>query len=107
MTNELKPCPFCGGPARVWLEGDGPTYQHVWCNNTVSCGANIDAPDPAISAVESWNTRTEAAAEIKRLREALADIGMHGCAGRIDKDSVPSMIARAALKGDSHEHTDG
>lgn len=28
---ELKPCPFCGGTAKIWHDPDGPGYSYVEC----------------------------------------------------------------------------
>ena len=70
MTDELKPCPFCGGKAEMLGEDDG-MYQVV-CPN---CAANIDNYDDEKEvAAKKWNKRKiedAQAAEIKRMREAL------------------------------------
>lgn len=61
MSNELKPCPFCGGEAR--LIGHYP-YSITCCNcraTTVIC----NTPDDAIDA---WNGRVQPEFEYFELR---------------------------------------
>lgn len=65
MTDELKPCPFCGSPARLL---GGPMAQEtysVWCSgparHSMDYGFNREV------AVESWNTRAYAAPRVKPL----------------------------------------
>ncbi|MBR2562477.1 MAG: Lar family restriction alleviation protein [Eubacterium sp.] len=54
---ELKPCPFCGGEAK--LEDLGFPH-HVYCTN---CGARITGrgfgEDGEADAIKKWNMRKE------------------------------------------------
>jgi|GEM_PF-2205940 Isopropylmalate/homocitrate/citramalate synthases len=54
MSEVLKPCPFCGAPARLW--GDG---ERVECSARPSCcwGWFEDTVTKA-GPVKSWNYRT-------------------------------------------------
>ena len=52
MTDELRPCPFCGGEAEILPEGD---YHEVTC---VECGT-FRQGHTYQDAVEAWNRRTE------------------------------------------------
>ena len=63
VTTKLKPCPFCGGPAKVF------GTNMVGCEDVNGCGGNVDfghwvgyADDgtPAINyVIEQWNKRTQ------------------------------------------------
>jgi Lar family restriction alleviation protein len=55
-TNELKPCPFCGGEAREdeTILKHGTTYS-VYCDD---CGAEITRFNIK-EAIEAWNRRAE------------------------------------------------
>ena len=66
MTEQLKPCPFCGGEAVMLGEDDG-MYQCV-CRNCESVqGGFYDFPEEAAFA---WNTRPLEDALQKELDEA-------------------------------------
>ena len=53
---ELKPCPFCGGKARIMLEEEDlpdTSFHNVYC--TV-CGAQFWVKSKS-EAIEAWNRR--------------------------------------------------
>lgn len=52
---ELKPCPFCGGSARV-LELNG-FYQHTHFVSCDTCNAAGDTRETEEAAIEAWNRR--------------------------------------------------
>ena len=61
MSNELKPCPFCGskpdGPH--YSDGYGDHYEpHYWieCSNA-ACSANMELPAPEEFIIFAWNNR--------------------------------------------------
>lgn len=81
MSEELKPCPFCGGPA-IHNDGGNSTYGRLWW--AVGCeeclveirdrelwaeGAKLDPAYPPKECFTRWNARHDA--EIKELRAKL------------------------------------
>ena len=80
MSDDLKPCPFCGGKAEhsIGKTGDGKPWHYVEC---VDCGATGPTPsyaDHNIAVIEcraeAWNTRAE---RIKELEAKLAKAVEH------------------------------
>ena len=66
MSEKLKPCPFCGGKARleaIDFDDDYPTNlsEAIWWVMCTKCGAHTDeysTPTEA-EAIAAWNTRAE------------------------------------------------
>lgn len=54
VTNELKPCPFCGGEAEFVLEGF--VVGRVRC---IFCRISQVILQPKNEAIKSWNKRNE------------------------------------------------
>ena len=60
MSEELKPCPFCGGEdiylKEVDLDFAFSTYYHVRC---LTCNCNLDSIQNTSKskAIEAWNRR--------------------------------------------------
>lgn len=53
MKTELKPCPFCGGEAKLMGLERFKEYR-VYCHD---CGVRTDDFYPKHRAVEAWNRR--------------------------------------------------
>ena len=53
---ELKPCPFCGGKARYFMDTlvYGPPQHIAYCTK---CGGRTHGLDSKEEAIESWNKR--------------------------------------------------
>jgi len=76
MTDELKPCPFCGGEAelRSW---SWPYVRYQVRCSACKCQARARMASEA-EAIAAWNTRqsttSDALAAMREAREALADV---------------------------------
>lgn len=75
MTDELKPCPFCGGDAKIKCGEIVNRYNtavyrhyHVEC---MSCGVDTRYFDTEADAIEAWNLRAERTAKIRQTVEEL------------------------------------
>lgn len=56
MSEELKPCPFCGGKNLYrHKDSDGLGQTWVWC---ADCGASGPVKEERSHAIEAWNRRT-------------------------------------------------
>ena len=60
MSDELKPCPFCGSTPK-YLYNPAYDVHCIWCPNKL-CGVrpDVDSHVSKDQAVENWNKRAEA-----------------------------------------------
>ena len=84
MSEELKPCPFCGGEARECLTHlPAGWFDSIECTK---CGASTDGYPPPNDAIAAWNTRAALAtpqpAEAWGMVEALPAVPVTLVAGR-------------------------
>ena len=56
---DMKPCPFCGGEARIWKDG---SYWSAMCDKPFC--ALLGAYDTEDEAIAAWNARAERACEL-------------------------------------------
>lgn len=54
----IKPCPFCGSPAKLWggENINGGPYYYVCCCN-MNCGGSQFGEETKEKAIEKWNRR--------------------------------------------------
>jgi len=102
MTDELKPCPFCGGKAELHMQNstDPNSFWFIRCSNDECLiDTELDGRDVIIKC---WNTRHNSD-EIKRMRNLLEDvvnaldlsdsaIEMHGPLGTEPSELVKSVL---------------
>jgi Lar family restriction alleviation protein len=55
LERELMPCPFCGGTARLVIEGE---IGHEYCFVLCPCGACGPGKATLVQAAQAWNVRT-------------------------------------------------
>ena len=57
MSDNLKPCPFCGGEAELVTNMQ---FDAVWCEcQNDDCGAELIGQRTKIDAINNWNRRTQ------------------------------------------------
>ena len=56
MIVELKPCPFCGGEAKVIRYGNGRQSSIVGCTE---CHCTLESNESEWNTGHHWNTRVE------------------------------------------------
>ena len=62
MTEELKPCPFCGGEAETFNPFDN--IAGTWCVICCECACASGFEQTETEATEAWNTRAERTCEV-------------------------------------------
>lgn len=68
VIGDLKPCPFCGGKARLSAFGEG---VNIWAAVCVGRGCKCYSPvlNSRAEAIEKWNRRASGEAAEKALEE--------------------------------------
>ena len=99
MSDELKPCPFCGGKAE-WRSG-GPGCSWITCT---SCPA--ETADGSIRRIRDvWNTRTNSIPSPEALIRAALEVAAEKAKNKLDqkqlfKEAQSVSDAIRALKDD-------
>ena len=97
MSEELKPCPFCGGLPEVDINSDYDSGTIIWysifCNH---CGLHFTLPDK-YKAREIWNTRAKASKVLTVDAWQILDDFLEGCESEQDIfDKLSSSIKTSA-----------
>ena len=96
VSDELKPCPFCGGEAE-FLEDEFFCHYSVACTE---CGAGTDAYGVERDAIEAWNGRikpTFTPDELDAIRRNVCDRQAERELSKIEQSIIDKCDAR--LKG--------
>ena len=83
MSEELKPCPFCGGEAsmesgRYQLDDGMHAFAHVECLSCGACGSGFTEAESTFEEVEllaadAWNRRAERTCRVESSHEVEGD----------------------------------
>jgi Lar family restriction alleviation protein len=97
MSNELLPCPFCGGEAKHDAAGvptDKPEFGTAWvvCSDCGSSGTMFDFFADESDIVNQWNTRHVPKIEVT---EAMVEAAENLPAYQYDR---PAFVFQAMLK---------
>jgi Lar family restriction alleviation protein len=75
MSDDLKPCPFCGGNAKRYYRADDSGWENTdWVGCTDGCGASTACYETKALAVTVWNTRIDTDDMADRIEELEAKL---------------------------------
>lgn len=70
MSNELKPCPFCGSEAKPVFRGK---CNYIVCSNEMECWCGMTYPaSTKEEAIAIWNRRVVDTDELEKIADRLA-----------------------------------
>jgi Lar family restriction alleviation protein len=70
MSDDLKPCPFCGKAARIWQDPSHSSAFFIGCDDgETDCFGGIHWETTEAKAVAAWNARIMAAIDAPDLAE--------------------------------------
>ena len=88
-SEELKPCPFCGGEARIAC---GKKYnRRVFCTE---CGALSDLYDDEPAARAAWNRRAPQAANMDAIVKRFSDTMSRIAAKKYELGRLHAFVAK-------------
>jgi len=89
MSEELKPCPFCGGKAIIVSYGSDDNGSHqIDCDNEKCCSPSSNTHRIKTDAISAWNTRTPDTSAVE-----LA-LGYHKFADAVEHDLAVPLYLR-------------
>lgn len=101
MSDELKPCPFCGGIATSRLPREyGLVFHSVEC---CDCGAKTDMYNNKEAADKAWNARFERTCcfSLEEDREMLAEKSACGPGEFVTQD-MPDLLWTCSACGEQY-----
>lgn len=77
MSEELKPCPFCGGEAEIWRAHPENPPRKAWIACMSRCAVMTKEHDTDAAAIAAWNTRASEPEMAEALEGLLDAIAVH------------------------------
>ena len=101
MNKKLKPCPFCGGEAKLFLDEASYYKSQVYCKK---CGVRTNREHIPEIAVTAWNTRKPMDKVVEQLEicsvsEPVTENGVTVGSVKI----LPLSVAAKIVKGEVDE----
>ncbi len=114
MSDDLKPCPFCGGEAYLRDDVSHSTAFFIGCS-TVGCFGEIHWEQTAAEAIAAWNARTTPLAEALAVPQIKALVGAAKRALQFTENTESELgmtlesgdMLRAALRAIGEGRADG
>lgn len=77
MSDELKPCPFCGGPGYLCqIPSASGGDRYIWiakCSAEEGCGVEFLGTSRKVDAIKEWNTRVDPSPKWTYCEDALPE----------------------------------
>lgn len=88
MSEELKPCPFCGGnKIDCWQPNTTTMVRNWWQAKCLLCGSKSSFADTKLLAIKAWNTRAN---EPSKHEQALLDVLRNKLCDAVDENDHPA-----------------
>ncbi len=81
MSDELKPCPFCGGPGYLCqIPSASGGDRYIWiakCSAEEGCGVEFLGTSRKVDAIKEWNTRVDTSPKWTYCDDVMPEDGLY------------------------------
>lgn len=104
MSDELKPCPFCGSEATMQDTEDWSPYSR-WMVRCTECGMDTGGRESKSAAISAWNARAERTCRfsLEEDREMLAEKAACGPGEFVTQD-MPDLLWTCSACGEQYRN---